>query len=56
MRYSNVLIFFWLKNRPFIKYVRNWGNGRGSSKMCTGPYRGRVVEKLVIGYVLNGGP
>ena len=29
------LFVFWLRNRPFIKYVRNQGNGGGSSKMCT---------------------
>ena len=26
------LFAFWLRNRPSIKYVCNWGNGRGSSK------------------------
>ena len=26
IRYSNVLIIFWLRNSLSIKYVRNWGN------------------------------
>ena len=43
--------FFWLRRRPSIKYVRKWGNGEGSSKMFTGAYRERGVEKLVIRYL-----
>ena len=35
-----LLFVFWLRNRPSIKYVRNWRNGGGSSKMCTGANRG----------------
>ena len=27
--YSNVVIYFRLRNRPSIKYVSNWGNGGG---------------------------
>ena len=42
------LFVFWLRNRPSIKYVRNWGE---SSKMYTGAYRERGVEKSVIKYV-----
>ena len=45
------LFVFWLRNTPSIKYTRSWGNGGGSSKMCTGAYRTRGVEKLVIRYV-----
>ena len=33
------LFVFWLRNRPFIKYVRNLGNGEGHPKcvqVCTG--------------------
>ena len=39
IRYSSVLICFWLRNRPSIKYVRNWKNGGSHPKcvnMCTG--------------------
>ena len=46
-----LLFVFWLRKRPSIKYVRNWGNGEGSSKMFTGAYRERGVEKLVIRYL-----
>ena len=31
-----LLFFFSLRNRPSIKYVRNWGNGGGWGVMCTG--------------------
>ena len=51
IQYSDVLICFWLRNMPSIKYVRNWRNGCGSSKMCTGVHSGRGVKKLVIRYV-----
>ena len=44
-------LFFWMRNRLSIKYVRNLGNGGGSSKLCAGAYLGRGVEKLVIRYV-----
>ena len=27
-----LLFIFWLRNRPSIKYVRNWGNGGGHPK------------------------
>ena len=46
-----LLFIFLFKNRPSIKYVCNWGNGGGSSKMCKGTYSGRGVEKSVIRYV-----
>ena len=46
-----LLFVFWLRNRPSIKYVSNWENGGESSKMCTGGYSGRGVEKLIIRYV-----
>ena len=36
-------LFFWLRNRSSIKYVRKWGNEGESSKICTGVYRGRAV-------------
>ena len=36
-----LLFVFWLRNRPFIKYVRN----------CTGAYRYWGVEKSVTRYV-----
>ena len=43
------LFAFWLKNRPFIKYFHNWRkegrDGRGSSKMCTGAYRGEGGDR-----------
>ena len=42
---------FRLRNRPSIKYVRNWGNRVGSSKLFTRAYRERGVEKSIIGYV-----
>ena len=32
------LFVFWLRYRPSIKYVHNWGNGGRSSKMCTGAF------------------
>ena len=47
------LFVFWLRNRISIKYVRNWGNGEGSSKMCIITYSGRGVEKLVVRYICN---
>ena len=44
---SPMLLFvFWLRNIPSIKYVCNWGNGGGSSKMCTGAYRVKGIEKI----------
>ena len=46
------LIVFWLRNGPSIKYVRNYGNGGGSSKMCAGAYRGRGVSRLKCTYAL----
>ena len=46
-----LFFIFWLRNRSSIKYVCNWGNRGGSSKMCTGAYRGREVENLVLRYV-----
>ena len=39
-----LLFVFWLTNRPSIKYVRNWKDGRESSKMFTSEYRGRGVS------------
>ena len=45
--------FFWLRNRPPIKYVRNWRNGGGSPKICTGAYRGRGVSHLMGTYALT---
>ena len=49
-----VLLFvFWLRNRPSIKYVSNWRNGRGSSKMCRGAYRGRGLSRLMCTYALT---
>ena len=41
-----LLFVFWLRNRPSIKYVCNWGNGWGSSEMSTGAYRLRGIEKI----------
>ena len=38
--------FFWLRNRPFIKDVRNWGMEAGSCKMYTGVYRGKESLKI----------
>ena len=38
---------FCLRNKPSIKYVRNWGNGGGSSKMWIGAYKGRGVSRLM---------
>ena len=52
IRYSNVVVF-WLRNRPSIKYVRNWRNGGESSKMCTGAYRERGVSCLMCTYALT---
>ena len=47
----------WLRNRPSIKYVRNWGNERGSSKMCTGAFRGRGLKnRSKDTYILSGWP
>ena len=34
------LFVFWLRKRPFIKCIRNQGNGGGSCKMCTCTCRG----------------
>ena len=59
LRYSNVVIAFWLRNKQSIKYVNNWGNKGESSKMCTGAYKGKKkFEKSVIRYTceLNGWP
>ena len=43
-----------LRNRLSITYVRNYGNGGGSSKICTGPaYRGRGVSPLMCTYTLT---
>ena len=48
------LFVFWLRKRPSINYVSNWGNGGGgSSKMCTGVYRGRGVLRLMCTYALT---
>ena len=53
--YIRMLLFvFSLRNRPSIKYVRKWGNGGGSSKMCTGAYSGRGVSRLMCKYTLTG--
>ena len=41
------LFVFWLRNRPSLKYVRNWGNG-GAHPNCV---QGEGVEKTVIRYV-----
>ena len=46
-----LLFIFWLRNRLSVKYVSNWGNGRGLSKTCKGAFKGRGVEKQVIRYV-----
>ena len=47
-----LLFVFWLRNRPSINYVCNWGNGAGwSFEMFTGACRGRGVEKSVMRYV-----
>ena len=49
------LFVFWLRNRLTNKYVRNQGNGRGLSKMCTGAYRERGLKNRSQNtYVLNG--
>ena len=45
------LFVYWLRNRLSIKYLRNWGNGEGSSRMCTDAYRGggglwKMVHKI----------
>ena len=56
IKYSNFLFVFWLRNRPSIKYVRNKGIGGGSSKMCTGAYRGRGVSRLMCKYALTLSP
>ena len=45
--------FFWLRNRPPIKYVRNWRNGGGSPKICTGAYREKGVSHLMCTYALT---
>ena len=54
MRYSNVLICFWLKKEPSVKYVRNClGDGEGHPKcvqMCTG---GRGMSRLMCTYTLT---
>ena len=47
------LFAFWLRNRPFITYLRNRGNGGMSSKMCTGMYNGREVSRLICTYTLT---
>ena len=47
------LFVFWLRNRPSIKYVRNQGNGEGSSKMFTDAYRGRGVSRFMCTYALT---
>ena len=41
------LFVFWLRNRPSIKYVHNWGTGGRSLKICTGTYkkRGRAYHR-----------
>ena len=51
------LFAFWLRNRPSIKYVHNWGNGEGSCKLCTGAYWGKGLKNLSQDtYELNGWP
>ena len=47
------LFVFWLKKRPSIKYVRNWGNGGGSSKMFTEACRGGGVSCFMCTYALT---
>ena len=48
-----VLFVFWLRVRPSIKYLNNWGNEAGSSEMCTGGYGGRRVSRLMCTYALT---
>ena len=48
------LFFGWEIDHP-IKYIRNWGNGWGSSKRCTGAYWWWGLKNWSKGtYVLNG--
>ena len=47
------LFVFWLRGRPSIKYLSNWGNEGGSSKMCPGAYRGKEVSRLMCTYTLT---
>ena len=47
------LFVFWLRNRSSIKYVHNQRNGRGSSEMRKGAYRGRGVSHLMCTYALT---
>ena len=44
-----LLFVFWLRNRPFIKQVRNWGNGGGVIQNVYRCVQG--VEKSVIRYL-----
>ena len=54
IRYSNVFFFvFWLRGKPSIMYLHNWGNEGGSSKICTCAYRGRGVLRLMCTYALT---
>ena len=48
-----LLFVFWLRNRPSIKCVRNWRDGRGSCKMCTGAYRCKGVSISMFTYALT---
>ena len=43
----------WLRGRPFIKYLSNWGNEKASSKMYTDAYRLRGVSRLMCAYALT---
>ena len=44
------LFVFWLRNRPSIKYLRNWGNRGG---IIQNMYRYVQEEKLKIGHKIR---
>ena len=44
------LFVFWLRNRPSMKYICNYENKGGSSKMFTDANRGRGVSRFMCTY------
>ena len=47
------LFFFWLRNIPSIKYLRNWMNGGRVIQICTGAKRGKRVSCLMYIYTIT---
>ena len=55
-----LLFVHWLRNRPSIKYLRNWGNGGRIIQIAYTCVQGegslKIDHKILNTYVLNGWP